>query len=34
MKEQKDKARKARKATNYMGADVTVIPVHRSGYYL
>ncbi len=24
MKEQKDKARKARKATNYMGADVTV----------
>ena len=24
MKEQKDKARKARKTTNYMGADVTV----------
>ena len=24
MKEQKEKARKARKTTNYMGADVTV----------
>ena len=24
MKEQKDKARKARKTTNYMGADVTI----------
>ena len=34
MKEQREKARKARKTTNYMGADANRIPVHSGSDHL